>query len=284
MSFLADIRKCAREQARLELDSMAVAVPGDGGHSGHALKGQSPGTKIYFAPQTEAGPPGPAWAPSWGRFFIRFQGPAGQIGPRRKNQGSTERTRALRDGPARRIRATQDRSGPVRRIKALRDKSGTTERIRSNTNRGPTGRIKAPNVESGPAWQIRARKTDQGPAGQAGPRGTSRAPRDGWGPAGRSRAPQDESGPGGRTRAPMEESGPRRMNQDPQDVPGPRKTNQAPAGRIRASVRIFFSRSKFTEQIFTPQQGWNSQFCFWSQRIYNGGRICYISYVFMVPY
>ena len=31
-------------------------------------------------------------------------------------------------------------------------------------------------------------------------------------------------------------------------------------------------------------QGWNSQFCFWSQRIYNGGRICYISYVFMVPY
>ena len=33
-----------------------------------------------------------------------------------------------------------------------------------------------------------------------------------------------------------------------------------------------------------PVQGWNSQFCFWSQRIYNGGRICYISYVFMVPY
>ena len=31
-------------------------------------------------------------------------------------------------------------------------------------------------------------------------------------------------------------------------------------------------------------QGWNSQFCFWSQRIYNGGRICYFSYVFMVPY
>ena len=24
------------------------------------------------------------------------------------------------------------------------------------------------------------------------------------------------------------------------------------------------------------QQGWNSQFCFWSWRIYNGGRICYI--------
>ena len=23
---------------------------------------------------------------------------------------------------------------------------------------------------------------------------------------------------------------------------------------------------------------------FWSQRIYNGGRICYIRYVFMVPY
>ena len=34
----------------------------------------------------------------------------------------------------------------------------------------------------------------------------------------------------------------------------------------------------------TRDQGWNSQFCFWSQRIYNGGRICYISYVFMVPY
>ena len=26
-------------------------------------------------------------------------------------------------------------------------------------------------------------------------------------------------------------------------------------------------------------QGWNSQFRFWSQRIYNGGRICYISYM-----
>ena len=64
MSFLADICKCAGEQARLELDSMAVVVPGGGGHSGHVPKGQSPGTNISFAPQTEAGPPGSAWAPS----------------------------------------------------------------------------------------------------------------------------------------------------------------------------------------------------------------------------
>ena len=62
------------------------------------LKGQSPGTNISFAPQTEAGPPGPAWA--------RFQGPAGRIGARRKNQGSTERTRARGIAP-------QDESGPL---------------------------------------------------------------------------------------------------------------------------------------------------------------------------
>ena len=36
--------------------------------------------------------------------------------------------------------------------------------------------------------------------------------------------------------------------------------------------------------VIAPPQDWNSQFCFWSQRIYNGGRICYISYVYMVLY
>ena len=65
MSFLADICKCAREQARLGLDSMAVAVPGGGGGiRAMPPKGQSPGTNISFAPQTEAGPAGSAWAHS----------------------------------------------------------------------------------------------------------------------------------------------------------------------------------------------------------------------------
>ena len=38
-------------------------------------------------PPTEAGPPGPDWAPSCGRFCIRFQGPAGRIGAPREESG-----------------------------------------------------------------------------------------------------------------------------------------------------------------------------------------------------
>ena len=171
MSFLADICKCAREQARLELDSMAVAVPGGGGAFGPCPQRPFTGDQHIFCPQTEAGPPGPAWAPSWGRFLSGFQGPAGRTGPLRKNQGSIERTRAPRDGPARlirvpqdrsgpvgRIRAPQDRSWPVRRIKALRDKSGTTERIRAS------------QYESGP------RRTDQGPERRSVCRATCQTP------------------------------------------------------------------------------------------------------------
>ena len=63
MSFLAEIFTCALEQA---FGSGLHGSDGPGGRGIRAmtLKGQSPGTNIYFAPQTEAGPPGPAWAPS----------------------------------------------------------------------------------------------------------------------------------------------------------------------------------------------------------------------------
>ena len=84
-------------------------------------------------------------------FLSGFRALRDGSGPRRKNQGSTERTRAPRDGPARRIRAPQDRSEPVGRIRALRDKLGPRNGSGPrNTNRGPAGRIRAPNVESGP--------------------------------------------------------------------------------------------------------------------------------------
>ena len=186
MSFLADICKCAREQARLELDSMAVAVPGGEGAFGPCPpKANHRGPTYLLPPQTEAGPPGSAWAPSWGQFFIRFQGSAGRIGHRRKNQGSTERTRTPRDGPARRIRAPQDRSGHVRWIKALWDKSRTTERIRaSQYESGPR------RTDQGPERRITARMTNQGPAGRI---------RDFRAPMWRTMALQDEAGTTNRT-------------------------------------------------------------------------------------
>ena len=118
-------------------------------------------------------------------FLSGFRALRDGSGPRRKNQGSTERTRTPRDGPARRIRAPQDRSepvgrirapqdrsGPARRIKALRDKSGTTERIRASqyesgprrTDQGPERRIRAQMTNQDPARRIRAPRDKQGPA------------------------------------------------------------------------------------------------------------------------
>ena len=184
--FLADTCKYAREQARLEVDAMAVAVPG--GHSGHAPKGQSPGTSIYhnfLPPKPKPGLLDPLGPLAEVYFLSGFRALRDGSGPRRKNQGSTEQTRAPRDGPARRIRAPQDRSGPVgrirapqdrsgpaRRIKALRDKSGTTERIRASQYKSGPRR-----THQSPERRIRTRMTNQGPARRI------RAPRDKLGPA-----------------------------------------------------------------------------------------------------
>ena len=57
---------------------------GGGGHSGHAPKGQSSWANMSFSPQPK---PGPDWAPSCGRFSIRFQGPARRIGAPREESG-----------------------------------------------------------------------------------------------------------------------------------------------------------------------------------------------------
>ena len=126
-----------------------------------------PVTPTYLLPpKTKPGLLDPLGPPAEVDFFIRFQGSAGRIGPCRKNQDSTKRTRAPRDGPARRIRAPQDRSGPVGRIRAPQDRSGPAGRIRAPQDRsGPAGRIRAPQDRSGP------RKTDQVPQGESGPVG-----------------------------------------------------------------------------------------------------------------
>ena len=210
MSFLADICKCAREQARLGLDSMAVAVPGGGGAFGPCPpKANHRGPTYLLPPKPKPGLLDPLGPIAEVDFLSGFRaprdrsGPAGRIGPRRKNQGSTERTQAPRDGPARRIRAPQDRSGPVRRIKALWDKSRTTERIRvSQYESGPR------RTDQGPERRIRARMTNQGPVGQAGPRETDEGRQDEVGPRRTNRArwtkQEDESGRRGRNQGPAE--------------------------------------------------------------------------------
>ena len=138
--------------------AFGIGLHGSGGPRGGGAFGPYPpkanhrGPTYLLPPKPKPGLLDPLGPIAEVDFFIRFQGPAGRIGPRRKNQVSTEGTRAPQNGPARRIRAPQDRSGPVRRIKALWDKSRTTERIRvSQYESGPAGRIRAPNVESGPA-------------------------------------------------------------------------------------------------------------------------------------
>ena len=158
-SFLADICNCAREQARLEVDAMAVAVAGD--IRAMPPKGQSPGTSIYhnFLPsKPKPGLLDPLGLLAEVDFLSDFRALRDGSRPRRKNQGSTERTRAPRDGPARRIRAPQDRSEPVGRIRAPQDRSGPARRIKALRDKsGTTEWIRASQYESGP------RKTDQSP-------------------------------------------------------------------------------------------------------------------------
>ena len=173
-SFLADICNCAREQARLEVDAMTVAVPG--GHSGHAPKGQSPGTSIYHIFLPSKPKPGlldPLGPLAEVDFLSGFRALRDGSGPRRKNQGSTERTRAPRDGPVRQIRARRTNQGPARQIRARKTNQGPAGQIRDHgTDQGLAIRIGAPQDGSGPRTsnqgpndQSGLRKTDQGPAG-----------------------------------------------------------------------------------------------------------------------
>ena len=169
-------------------------------------KGQSPGTSISFGrPQTEAGPPGPAWAPKLRSIFYQVSGP-------RRHQGSAKRTRAPRDG------ARKTNHGPARQIRAHR------------TNQGPRNGLGPRNTNQGSERRIRARMRNQNPAGPI------RAPQDGSGPRGTKQSPARRTrAPQGRIRAPMDEPGLRRMNQvfagrirAPQDEPGSRRANQGP--------------------------------------------------------
>ena len=142
--------------------------PGGGGIRAMPLKGQSPGTNIYFAPppnrsRASLDPLGPLAEVD---FFYQVSGPRGTDRARRKNQGSTERARApagwtrkTNQDPARQIRARRTNQGSARQIRARKTNqgpAGTNQGPRNgsgprNTNRGPVGRIRAPNVESGPA-------------------------------------------------------------------------------------------------------------------------------------
>ena len=156
----------------IELSALRpVTVPGGGGHSGHASKGQSPGANILPPPHTqkknEAGALDPHGPLAEVDFLSGFRAPRDGSEPRGKHQGSAERTRAPRDksGPMERIRAPRGGSGPStsdrdseRRIRTCRTNQGPAERIRvlqdgwgpRRTKYGPAGRSMAP------AWWIRA--------------------------------------------------------------------------------------------------------------------------------
>ena len=140
-SFLADICNCAREQARLEVDAMAVAVPG--GHSGHAPQRPITGTSIYHNFLPSKPKPG----------LLDPLGPLAEV-------DFLSGFRALRDG-----RTPQEESGLYRTNPGP---AGWTRK----TNQGPARQIRARRTNQGPARQIRTRKTNQGPAGQIRDHGT----------------------------------------------------------------------------------------------------------------
>ena len=154
MSFLADICKCAREQTRLELDSMAVAVPGGGGFGPCSPKANHRGSTYLLLPKPKPGlldPLGPLAEVD----FYQVSGPRGtdrapqeESGLYRTNPGPAGWTRKTNQGPARQIRARK-------------------------TNQGPAGQIRDHGTDQGLAIRIGA------PQDGSGPRGTSRAPRDG---------------------------------------------------------------------------------------------------------
>ena len=139
-------------------------------------KGQSPGISIYhnFLPsKPKPGLLDPLGPLAEVDFLSGFRALRDGSGPRRKNQGSTERTRAPRDGPVRQIRARRTNQGPARQIRARKTNQGPAGQIRDHgTDQGLAIRIGARQDGSGPRTsnqgpndQSGLRKTDQGPAG-----------------------------------------------------------------------------------------------------------------------
>ena len=148
-------------------------------------KGQSPGTSIYhnFLPsKPKPGLLDPLGPLAEVDFLSGFRALRDGSGSRRKNQGSTERTRAPRDGPVRQIRARRTNQGPARQIRARK------------TNQGPAGQIRDHGTDQGLAIRIGPRRTDQGPERRIRARMTNQGSR-------RIRAPRDKQGPARRMRA-----------------------------------------------------------------------------------
>ena len=180
-------------------------------------KGRSRGPMYtYSIPPTQAGPPGPAWAPA-------FRAPRDGSEIRGKHQGSAEQTRA-----------PQDRSGPAVGIRVSQYESGSAVQIRAprGTDQSPEGRIRAPWDRSCICG------TDQGSAGrswalqdEAGPRKTNESGlrRTNQGPAGRIRSPRNRAGPRGT------KQGTARQMRALKDEVGSGRTNEGPTRRIRAS-------------------------------------------------
>ena len=76
-----------------------------GGHSGHAPKGQSPGTNIYFAPKPKPGLMDPLGPLAEVDFLSGFRAP-------RDGSGPAGTIRALQNEPGPRGMDPQDESGP----------------------------------------------------------------------------------------------------------------------------------------------------------------------------
>ena len=107
-------------------------------------------------------------------FFIRFQGPAGQIGPRGTDRAPQEESGLYRTNPGPAGWTRKTNQGPARQIWARKTNQGPVGQIKNHgTDQGLTIRIGAPQDGSGP------RASNQGPHDESGSRGTSRAPRDG---------------------------------------------------------------------------------------------------------
>ena len=138
-----------------EGESKPVAVPG--GHSGHCpSKDYSPGANMSFAPQTEAGPPGPASAPSWG-FLSGLRAPRDGSGPRGKHQDSIRASG--------RIRAPRSESGPEEQTRAPMDEPGRIKYDESGCrgmNQGPQDVPVPLKTNQGPMQRTRALQDEAG--------------------------------------------------------------------------------------------------------------------------
>ena len=149
---------------------------------------------ILFPHQTQALPPGPAWAIlllELRSIFYQISGPAGSIRAPRDKSGLTERIRApqyesgprrMNQGPESRGRARQVElgsrgtdhvsAGPIRALQneaaCLQDEPrlrNTNESGPGRTNYGPAGRTRVPVGRiRAPRDKARPCETDEGPA------------------------------------------------------------------------------------------------------------------------